>query len=109
MIEIMNLEILNKGALIAKFNAKMQRMGGLIIRDCAIFESNGKRWITLPSRQYEHEGKKKYYPYLAFEDRAVDDKFKEKIMLAALEQMKKQEQPIMKSNEVYEDPGELPF
>jgi len=104
----MNLEIKNSGALIAKFNAKFHKMGGLIIRECALFETNGKKWITLPSRQYEVEGKKKYYPYIAFEERTTDDKFKEKIMIAVYELLKKQEAAPVRE-QAFEDLGELPF
>lgn len=109
MIEIQNLEILNKGALICKFNAKFHKLGGMIIRRCVLFEANGRRWINLPSEQYESDGKKKYFAYVCFEERSMDDKFKEKIMVALLEQLKKQEQPIMKQPDLFEDQGELPF
>jgi|GEM_PF-1580452 len=108
VIEILNLEVLNKGALVAKFNAKMHKLGGLIIRECTLFESNGKKWINLPSKQYEKDGKTKYFSYLAYEDRAMDEKFKEKIMSAALEQLKKQGSE-KQQEEIIEDVGDLPF
>jgi hypothetical protein len=108
MIEILKFEMVNKGALVARFTVKMHKWGGLNIRDCTLFESGAKRWITLPSKPYEVEGKKKYFSYLAYEDRAVDDKFREMILKEADAYMEKhavpREQP--KQND---DDGELPF
>ena len=89
MIEILKFEMVNKGAMIARFNVKMHKWGGLIIKECSLFESNGKKWINLPSRQYEVDGKKKYASYLQYEDRGLDDKFKESIMHAAEEHKQK--------------------
>lgn len=80
MIEILKFELVNKGAFIAKFTVKMHKWGGLTIRECALFESGNKRWITLPSRTYEADGKKKYFSFLAYEDRELDEKFKASIM-----------------------------
>lgn len=104
MIEILKLETLNKGSLIARFNVKMHKWGGLVIRDCSLFESNGKKWINLPSRQYEVDGKKKYVSYLHYEDRALDDKFKESIMHAA-EEFRSKSAP----EEQMEGSEEIPF
>jgi hypothetical protein len=85
MIEILKFEMINKGALVARFNVKMHKWGGLLIKECTLFEANGKKWVTLPSRQYEVEGKKKYMPYLQYEEQAMNDKFREMIMNAAEE------------------------
>ena len=85
MIEILKFEMVNKGSLIARFNVKMHKWGGLVIKECCLLESNGKKWINLPSRQYEVDGKKKYSSYISYEDRAMDDKFKETIMNAVNE------------------------
>lgn len=99
MIEILKFEMIEKGSLIARFHAKMHKWGGLIIKDCSLFESNGKKWINLPSRQYEVEGKKKYASYLAYEDRSLDDKFKESILHAAEEHKNKLSPTISTSGE----------
>ena len=107
MIEILKFELVNKGALVARFCAKMHKWGGHLIRDCTLFESGDKRWITLPSKPYEVEGKKKYFSYLAYEDHAVDNKFKEMIMKAANEYMEKHTAP--REQRTNEDNGDLPF
>ena len=104
MIEILKFEMVNKGALVARFSVKMQKWGGLVIRDCTLFESGDKRWINLPSKEYEAEGKKKYAPYLIYEDRETNDKFKEAIMNAALEMRNKHSAPAQR--DAFED---VPF
>ncbi len=109
MIEILNFKLLNKGSLICTFTAKMHKWGGLLIRECTLFEVADRRWVNLPSRQYEADGKKKYFSYLTFEDRTMDDKFKELIVKAVNEYMKNnQVQPVTKEKE-FEDIGDLPF
>jgi hypothetical protein len=105
MIEIMKFELVNKGPLIARFTLKMMKWGGLQIRECTLFESGPKRWINLPSRQYQDsEGKTKYFPFLAYEERSMDDKFKEMIIKAVDEYMAKN------LTERKEEPkGDFPF
>lgn len=104
MIEILKFEMVNKGALVARFNVKMHKWGGLVIRDCTLFESNDKRWINLPSKEYEAEGKKKFAPYLLYEEREMNDKFKDSIMNAALEMRTKHAAPAQ--SDAFED---VPF
>ena len=90
MIEITNFKLLNKGSLIAQFTAKMVKWGGLQIREITLFNNGNKKWLNMPSRQYEDgEGKKKYFAYLAYEERTLDDKFKAAIMDAVEAYMSK--------------------
>lgn len=106
MIEILKFEMINKGSLIARFNVKMLKWGGLIIKDCSFFESGDKKWINLPSRQYEVDGKKKYASYLCYEDRSMDDAFKAAIMKAVQEYMDKM---VTEKHVVERDFEEVPF
>jgi len=99
MIEILKFEMIKKGPLIARFNVKMHKWGGIIIKDCSLFESGEKRWINLPSRQYEVEGKKKYSSYLMYEDRAMDEAFKSAIMKSVDEYIMKSGMPAVKEEE----------
>lgn len=110
MIEILNLKVLNKGALIATFTVKMHKMGGLLLRECSLFESGAKNWVTMPSRQYESEGKKKYFPYIAFEDRTLDEKFRDKIKDEVMKHLKQKQEVNNKEQEnQFEEIGDLPF
>ena len=103
MIEILKFEMVNKGSLVARFNVKMHKWGGLVIKDCSLFESNGKKWINLPSRMYEVDGKKKYAEYIGYEDRGLNDKFKEGILHAA------EEMRGRNTGQVKHDSDEIPF
>lgn len=105
MIEILKFEMVNKGSLIARFHVKMHKWGGLIIKDCSMFESGDKKWINLPSRQYEADGKKKYAEYIQYEDRAMNDKFKASIMEAVQKYMDTISNVKPSSNDI----GEFPF
>ena len=108
MIEIIKLDLINKGALIARFSIKLHKAGGMVIRDCTFFDAAGNRWINFPSKEYEVDGKKKYFQYVTYENQDVDKKFKEAILrevLAYLEKMgATQKQQTQKNNE-----EELPF
>lgn len=111
MIEITKFEFVQKGALVAKFNIKMHKWGGLLINECTLFESGSKRWITLPSKQYESEGKKKYFSYLRYEDRDMNDRFLASIMKSVDEHIEslRKTQP---SHEVKSERGQyddIPF
>lgn len=106
MIEVQKFEMVSKGALVCRFNLKMHKWGGLVIRECSLFESGDKRWINLPSRQYEIEGKKKYASYLVFEDRNLDDAFKNAIIKAVDEYRSKL---VVSTESVSEEEESLPF
>lgn len=104
MIEILKFEMVNKGSLVARFNVKMHKWGGLVIKDCSLFESGAKKWINLPSRIYEVDGKKKYAEYLGYEDRALNDKWRESILQAAEEMRGRNSGPVKRDMD-----DEIPF
>jgi hypothetical protein len=104
MFEIQKLELLNKGTLIAKFNVKVLKWGGFVIRDCTLFDANGKKWVGMPARQYEVDGKKKYFSYVGFEEKEMDDKFKGHLLNSVEEYLSKMNVQPMK-----EEQGEFPF
>jgi hypothetical protein len=89
MIEILKFEMINKGSLVARFNTKMHKWGGYVIKEWSLWESGEKKWVSAPSRQYEVDGKKKYAEYCHFEDRSMDDAFKAAIMKSVDEYMTK--------------------
>lgn len=57
---------------------------GLVLRNIMLHERNGKRWISLPSREYldSSTGKKKYLPFIDFRDRDSSDRFRDKALEA---------------------------
>ena len=38
------------------------------IQGVAFFNKNGQRWITLPGKEYEKDGEKKFAPFLRFRE-----------------------------------------
>jgi hypothetical protein len=41
-----------------------------------LFEKNGKRWVSFPSKEFvKQDGTKGYSPLLEFADRSIADKF----------------------------------
>ena len=66
-MKIDNYQEINKGCLVAKFNININEWG-LTLRECALFVKDGKKWITMPSRQYKDaEGKTKNFPLVEFD------------------------------------------
>lgn len=84
-MQIKDYKPINRGVVVCSFTIVCDKWQNFEIRGCTLFESNGKRWISLPSREYEKDGKKKYWPYVSFPDREKNDKFLAAIM-ATLDQ-----------------------
>jgi len=105
MIEITDLKQFSEGACKARFTVKLPKIG-MEIRECALFEHNGKKWIGLPSRPYEDQGKKKYYNLVKMEE-ATKKRFDDKVFALLSEMITKttieQAQDMINGNE------DLPF
>lgn len=71
----------NKGVLIGFANIYIPKWG-VEIFGVSLFEKNGKRWISMPSREYEDktDGKKKYMPHIRFREKSHGDLFASKVM-----------------------------
>lgn len=80
MIEIVDCKQLNKGSLLATINIKLPKMRNFVINNITVWEKNGKRWVSMPSREYESEGKKKFFAHCRFEDREINDQFQNAIL-----------------------------
>lgn len=65
----------------------------LVIRDIAIHEKGGARWVQLPANPqvrdgelvHDSDGKIQYFPLMNFESRAVSDAFSAAVVRALLE------------------------
>ena len=60
MISISNYKEINKGSMVATFDATIVKWE-MTIRSMTLFEKDGKSWVYFPSRIYEEDGQKKYY------------------------------------------------
>jgi hypothetical protein len=55
---------------------------GLIIHDCMLHEKNGKRWVGLPARPYQKDGKTEYARILGFDSAEAHARFQEEAVAA---------------------------
>jgi hypothetical protein len=84
-MEIENYKPIGKGCLVAKFDIKIPEWGGLSIHDCGLFKKENRRWITLPTREYQgKDGVKKHFHLIKFNPQVL-----EKLQAAALVQLDK--------------------
>jgi len=74
---------IDKGLLVG-FASVFVPKWGLEIFGISLFEKNGKKWISMPSREYEdkNEGKKKYFPHIKFREKSHAELFEEKVKAA---------------------------
>lgn len=98
MIEIIEcMKSHKEGALKATITVKFIKTN-MIVNSICIFETNGKQWASPPSRSYEKDGKKKYWPYIFFGEKEVHEKTMKAICDAYNEYQKqkasKQTEPI---------------
>ena len=76
MIECTRFVTLQKGSLQGFADLYVPKWG-IEIKGCSLFMKNGKRWVSMPSREYEVDGEKKYAPIVAFRNKAHMDAFSE--------------------------------
>lgn len=80
---------------------------GVEINGCSLFMKDGKRWINLPSKEYENgEGEKKFMPLVRFREKEHYGKFMEQAKEAIDKWCAAQDKG---ENELLEVDGDLPF
>lgn len=94
MIEILNFKKIDKNTLKGSCEIRLPKCGGMIIGDICYFQDGNKDWVTMPSKQYESEGKRKYWPYIRFEDKDTNERFKRSICDAIREYLSKNVQQV---------------
>lgn len=66
-VEILNYKPIGKGCLVASLDVVISECG-LTIRDCALFEKDGRKWINFPSKEYTTpQGEKKRWDFVTME------------------------------------------
>jgi hypothetical protein len=106
MIEVKNINPINKGSLVATCDVHIKPWK-LTLIDIKIFEKGANRWITLPSKEYVNEmGEKKYTELLAFDNDVIRSRFRGEILAAVDKFMATN--PDMKPEPIIKD-EELPF
>lgn len=67
-MQIENYKQIGRGFLVGRFDIRIDEWGGLQICDCLLFEKDGRRWVSLPSKEYEKDGAKKHYNLIRFNE-----------------------------------------
>lgn len=81
-MEIITYKPVKKGTLEAIITISVPKWGDFIIRDLCYFSKGVQQWVSFPSKMYETNGEKKYWPYLAFKDQINERAFKDKVTQA---------------------------
>lgn len=99
MIECLKFKAVEKGALIGYADFHLPTMG-IEIFGCAVFMSNGKRWISMPSREFkDHEGNKKFIPLFRFREKEQQQSFNKQGWVAIQEYQKNQNNQVVQSDD----------
>lgn len=84
-MEIQNYKAIGKGCLLGKFDILIQEWGAMQIVDCTVFQKDGKRWISMPGREFQSkDGQKKHFNLVKFSPEVF-----KKLETAALAQLDK--------------------
>jgi len=98
-MEIQNFKQINKGCLLAKFDIMVPQWN-MTIKDCALFEKGGKKWITLPSKQYEGaDGQKKHFELVRF-PKEVKERFQNKCIEKLKPMLSVPQEPSLDTEEI---------
>jgi hypothetical protein len=63
---------------------------GLNIYNITLYEKDGKKWISFPSKSYEKDGTTKWFSYLRFENQEHMAKFSNEVLKALDDYLAKQ-------------------
>lgn len=88
MIEIKNVKLVQKGALLATCDVSMPDKK-MTLKDVRIFEKYPNRWVTMPCRDYVNDAQeKKYFEVVVFDSESYKQEFS-KMILHAFEEYEK--------------------
>lgn len=109
-MEITNFRQVNHRTIKANFNVFIPEWN-LYLNKMMLIETEKGRFISMPSEEYESEGKKKYFPYYTF-GKDSNETFKKKVMQLIVPLLENEEVSSEKSSAssvASQDYGDLPF
>lgn len=107
MIEVQNINPVNKGSLLATCDVYIKPWH-LFMHEVKIFQKGNSRWLGLPAREMTTEiGEKKYVELLSFDSDAIKTRFRNQILQAINSFL--ESNPNLKSDEVIKEFDEVPF
>lgn len=107
MIEVLNINPINKGSLLATCDVHILPWK-MTIHEIKIFQKGENRWIALPTSEFVNKaGEVKYKEHLSFDNDAVKNRFRNQIM-GAIDKFIS-ENPDLKPEDVIKLDDECPF
>ncbi|MCD6516442.1 MAG: septation protein SpoVG family protein [Candidatus Aminicenantes bacterium] len=89
MIKILEFKERQQNTLQGFVTIQMTNIG-LEIRNITVHQKNDSRWIGMPAKPYEKDGKTQYSYIVHFYDKEMGDKFKDAV-LQALDEYRRQD------------------
>lgn len=74
-MQILEFRREERGHLKGSLDVQVPEWGGLIIENISFFQKDNRKWINLPARKVEKDGKPHWQPLIRFEDPSVMKKF----------------------------------
>lgn len=102
MIECTSFRSYEKGCLQGFANLFIPKWG-VEIYGATLNMKDGKRWVNLPSKEFDENGTKKYIPIMKFRDRGLSEKFSELAKKAIEDYCAKNPQPELIANPFNEE------
>lgn len=107
MIEIENINPVNKGSLLATCDVWIKPWG-IRLHEIKIFEKGSNRWIGMPSREFINDlNEKKYIDLITFDTDGLKNRFRAQIMGAVDKYLAGN--PDMQPEAVIKEDDEIPF
>ncbi len=107
MIEVLNVQAVNKGMVLAKCDVHIIPWK-MTLREIIIFQKGAQRWITMPSKQYTNdEGQIKYTELVVFDNETIRNKFRSQITNAIDKFL--DQNPNLEPEDVIKESDDLPF
>jgi hypothetical protein len=76
---VTNARLIHKNSLVGCFDLQMP--SGLVVRGVMLLESNGRRWINFPSKEWtKPDGSRGFSPLLEFASREIADRFQRQVL-----------------------------
>lgn len=107
MIEISNVQAVNKGSLLAKCDVYIAPWD-LELCEVKVFEKGANRWLGMPSREFTNQlGEKKYIELINFRKETTKTRFRAQILEAVDKFLLAN--PDMKPEDAIKEEEQLPF
>ncbi len=107
MLEVKNINAINKGSLLATCDVRIVPWT-ITLHEVKIFEKGANRWIGLPAKELTTStGEKKYVELISFDNENAKNRFRNQIM-GAIDKFLAAN-PDMKPEDVIKEDEDLPF